>query len=353
MDTAMKRKWLFSLGWINAAVGVVVLIQFAGGQVATANDLLKTLAYSLVYANLTGVLGVLVMGGLVERMMLRKLPLFPAVLLCLAAFVAVGCIASQLLLMWIGFVIPTHFWAAYLRTLRVAMPLAVVFGLGALVHALLQDRVQIAEKQLHEKEVAEERIRKLAAEARLRSLQARIQPHFLFNTLNSISALIAVNPARAEQIVGRLATLLRASLDNSGHSLVPLRQELMMVQSYVDIERARFGDKLRGSVDVPEQFLNANVPPMSLQSLVENAVKHGITPLSSGGEVCVTASTSNGSLRIEVRDSGHGFDLSAVPPGHGIDNLVERLDALFGDKAHLKVFRREAESVVEMVVPLT
>jgi sensor histidine kinase YesM len=349
----MKNKWLFSLAWINAAVGIVVLIQFAGGQLASAHDLLQTLAYSLVYANLTGILGLLVMGGLVERMMLRKLPLFPAVLLCLVAFVAIGCLASQLLLMWIGVVIPTHFWAAYLRTLRVAMPLAVVFGLGALVHALLQERVQTAEKQLHEKEVAEERARKLAAEARLRSLEARIQPHFLFNTLNSISALIAVNPARAEQIVGRLATLLRSSLDNSGRSLIPLRQELAMVQSYVDIERARFGDKLRGSVDVPEGLLDANVPPMSLQSLVENAVKHGITPLNGSGEVCVTASANNGSLRIEVRDSGHGFDLSAVPPGHGIHNLVERLDALFGDRAHLKAFRRDADSVVEMVVPLT
>ena len=85
------------------------------------------------------------------------------------------------------------------------------------------------------------------AEARLRSLESRIHPHFLFNTLNSISSLIAVNPTRAEQIVGRLAALLRASLDNSSHPLIPLQQEMAMVESYIDIERARFGDKLRGS----------------------------------------------------------------------------------------------------------
>jgi sensor histidine kinase YesM len=351
-NAPMKRKWLFSLGWINLAVGLVILIQFASGQIGNSRDFLNTLLYSLVYSNLTGILGVLLMGGLVERMMLRRLPLFPAVLVCLIPFVAVGCLASQLLLMWIGVAAPKHFWTDYLHTLRVAMPLAIVFGLGALVHALLQERIQTIEKHLHEKEVAEERTRKLAAEARLRSLEARIQPHFLFNTLNSISSLIAVNPARAEQIVGRLATLLRASLDNSGQSLIPLRQELAMVQSYVDIERARLGEKLRGSVDVPEALLNANVPPMSVQSLVENAVKHGITPLSAGGEVRVAASTTNGSLRIEVEDSGHGFDLSVVPPGHGINNLVERLDALFGDRARLNAFRRNAGSVVEMVIPL-
>ena len=349
----MKRKWLFSLGWINVAVGVVVLIQFASGQIVSLRGLLNTLAYSLIYANLTGALGVLLMGSLVERMMLRKLPLFPAALLGFVAFTAVGCLASQLLLMWIGLVVPAHFWREYAHTLRVAMPLAVVFGLGALIHALLQERVAATEKKLHEKEMSEERARKLAVEARLRSLESRIQPHFLFNTLNSISALIAVNPARAEQIVGRLATLLRAALDNSMHSLIPLSQELDMVQSYVEIEKARFGDKLLGIVSVPGDLLQAQVPPMSVQTLVENAVKHGITPLNKTGEVRVTVAANNGNLQIEVQDSGSGFDLSVVPPGHGLNNLVERLDALFGDKACLKTSRRADGSVVAMVIPLT
>jgi LytS/YehU family sensor histidine kinase len=233
------------------------------------------------------------------------------------------------------------------------MPLAAVFGLGALVHALLRERVRVAEEKFHEKEAAEERARKLAIEARLCSLESRIHPHFLFNTLNSISALIAVNPERAERIVGRLAGLLRASLDSSNQPLIPLRAELAMVESYVDIEKARFGEKLRGSVDVPDELQDLKVPPMSVQSLVENAVKHGITPKSGGGEVLVSASTENGNLRIEVRDTGPGFDLAAIPAGHGLDNLVGRLDALFGAKARLNVSRRDGQSVVEMVLPRT
>ena len=124
-----------------------------------------------------------------------------------------------------------------------------------------------------------------------------------------------------------------------------------MVESYVDIERVRLGDKLRGSVKVPAELQDARVPPMSVQSLVENAVKHGITPQSAGGEVMVTASTENGGLRIEVRDTGPGFDLAAIPAGHGLDNLVERLDALFGAKARLNVLRRDGYSVVEMILP--
>src|ERR1017187_9956971 len=118
-NAPMKRKWLFSLGWINLAVGLVILIQFASGQIGNSRDFLNTLLYSLVYSNLTGILGVLLMGGLVERMMLRRLPLFPAVLVCLIPFVAVGCLASQLLLMWIGVAAPKHFWTDYLHTLRV------------------------------------------------------------------------------------------------------------------------------------------------------------------------------------------------------------------------------------------
>jgi LytS/YehU family sensor histidine kinase len=90
---------------------------------------------------------------------------------------------------------------------------------------------------------------------------------------------------------------------------------------------------------------------MSVQALVENAVKHGIAPQIGGGEIMVAASTENGSLRIEVRDTGPGFNLTAIPAGHGLDILVERLDALFGAKARLNVFRRDGKSVVEMVLP--
>jgi sensor histidine kinase YesM len=327
------------------------LIQVAGNQISSVRELLHILAYGLVYANLTGVFGVLVMSALVERLAVRKVPLVPVVGVGIIVFTAVGCLLAQTLLMAIGFVVPQNFWLEYVHTLRVALPLAILFGLGAMAYGTLRERVQGMEERLHEKEVTEERMRKLAAEARLRSLESRIHPHFLFNTLNSISSLIAVNPARAEQIVGRLAVLLRASLDTSNQPLIPLRQELAMVESYIDIESVRFGDKLRGSVEVPAELLADEVPPMSVQSLVENAVKHGITPQTNGGEVLVTASAENGSLRIEVRDTGPGFDLAAIPAGHGLDSLVERLDALFGAKARLNVFRKDGYSVVEMVLP--
>lgn len=124
-----------------------------------------------------------------------------------------------------------------------------------------------------------------------------------------------------------------------------------MVEDYVDIERARFGDKLQGRVDVPAELRDAQVPPLSVQSLVENAVKHGIAPQRSGGEVSVSVSAADGRLRIEVSDTGAGFDLTAIPAGHGLDCLVGRLDALFSDRAHVQVSRRDGRCVVEMVLP--
>ena len=346
-----QSRWAFSLFWINLAVGVVCLVQFLSNQFANTGDLLRSVAYSVVYANLTGIIGIVVLGWVAGRLANSRLPLIPIVAAGMLVLTAAGCLLAQTLLMLMGVVVPDHFWREYFYTLRVAMPLAAVFGLGALVHASLRDRAQTAERKLHEKEVAEERARKLATEARLRSLESRIHPHFLFNTLNTISALLAVDPAQAERIVGRLATLLRASLDNSNQPLIPLRQELAMVESYLEIERVRFGDKLRRSVDVPADLLETPVPPLSIQALVDNAVKHGIALKGGNGEIAVTAIRADGSARIEVRDSGPGFDLKAIPAGHGLDNLVERLDALFGSQAKLVVSRRDEHCIVEMVVP--
>jgi sensor histidine kinase YesM len=344
----IKRNWAFSLLWINFAVVLVVLILIAGNRISSGRELLHILVYSLIYANLTGFLGFLILGGLAQKLG-RKPPILPLVGAAILV-ITMGCLLAQTLLMVIGFVVPRQFWLEYLHTLRVATPLGIVFGTGAMVHASLRGQVQKMEEKVREKEVAEERAHKLAAEARLRSLEAQIRPHFLFNTLNSISALIAVNPSRAEQIVERLAALLRASLDTSGQPLIPLQEELAMVESYLDIERARFGDKLRSSIAVPSDLENAKVPPMSVQSLVENAVKYGITP-QSGGEVEVSVTAENGNLRIEIRDTGTGFNLSSVPARHGLDNLVSRLHALFGVKARLNVSRRDGHCVVEMVLP--
>jgi sensor histidine kinase YesM len=343
--------------WMLVAINVslTVLVPLLGWEGNPDRDgaprLLRTWASILVYTNVAAVPAILAGPWVVERLTRRNCPVLVAVLVTIVAFTAIGSLTAQSVLMWAGVAAPEHFWHTYLRTLSAGLLFSIVFGLGAFSYASMWDRLRRTEERLHEKEIAEARAHKLVAEARLRSLESRLQPHFLFNTLNSICALIVVDPARAEVIVGRLAALLRSSLDTTSQSLIPLAQELAIVEHYVDIERARFGDKLRGQVDAPTELGCARVPPLSVQSLVENAVKHGITPQRDGGEVRVSASADNGRLRIEVSDTGAGFDLTAIRAGHGLDSLVGRLDALFGDRAHLRVSRREGRCVVEMVLP--
>jgi LytS/YehU family sensor histidine kinase len=313
--------------------------------------LLHSLAFTFVYANLTSVVAAVILGWLMEKAVARQVSPWKVVIPGILVFTVGGCLLAQTLLAAAGFSVSQDFWLDYYHTLRFSVPLALVFGLGAMTHAMLLARVQAMELALREKQIGEERSQKLAAEARLRSLESWIHPHFLFNTLNSISALIALDPPRAEQTVGRLATLLRASLDSSGNPLIPLHQEMAIVESYLDIERARLGDNLRTRIEMPVDLRETMVPPMSVQSLVENAVKHGITPLSEGGELVVRARADAESVCIEVGDSGPGFDLADLCAGHGLDKLVQRLDALFGDRARLNVARRDAYSVVEMFLP--
>jgi len=350
-----RYKWGFTVAVTNLSVLTVFLVLVAAGQIRTGRDFLYGVGYSLIFANVTALLGTLLLGIALEKLAHRRVPLMPISILGIIIILPLGCLAAQAVLVALRFLPSGHFWFRYLHLLKVATPLGLVFGLGALAYATLRARLETAEQRLHEKELAEERTRKLAAETRLRSLESWIHPHFLFNTLNSISALIAIDPTRAEQIVGRLATLLRASLDSGNHSLIPLRQELVLVESYLDIERVRLGDRLRGRVEIPAALEDVSVPPLSLQSLVENAIKYGITPQPNGGEFLITARTENAagrnSVHIDVRDSGPGFDLASIPAGHGLDKLVERLDALFGGQASLSVFRRDGFSVVEMVVP--
>jgi sensor histidine kinase YesM len=347
-----KRKMLISaLTWPNLAVGLVVLVLALTRQIHDTRALLRTLAYALVYANSVSLFGTLVIGLLATRLSPGKLPLVRIFALCILVIVPLGCLLIQALLVLLGVEGRQNFWPSYFANMRVSLPLATVFALGAFVHSSLRGRLEITEARLQQKELDEQRARQHAVEARLRSLESRIHPHFLFNTLNTISSLIAVNPARAEEIVGRLATLLRTSLDTSDRPLIPLREELQIVHSYLEIETARFGDKLRASLDVAPGLQDTPVPPMSVQTLVENAVKHGITSQPGGGDIRVTASAENASLRIEVSDSGPGFELSAVPADHGLDNLVERLQALFADHARLNASRRDGRCIVEMVVP--
>jgi two-component system sensor histidine kinase AlgZ len=245
--------------------------------------------------------------------------------------------------------------ASFLQILSLATKLAIYLGvLVGIVHAmviLLSEQLSEAQVAVHLKEVETERARKLASEARLASLESHVHPHFLFNTLNTISSLINTSPARAERLIDRIANLLRFSLGNREAGLVPLEHELKVIQDYLEIEKERFGERLRFTIESEPRSLGIQVPPLAVQTLVENAVKHAVAPRRDGAEIRVRTAIADGGLRIAVSDTGPGFPAADSSPGHGLDNLRGRLTVLFGEAEPLEILRQDGWTTVRFRVP--
>ena len=170
------------------------------------------------------------------------------------------------------------------------------------------------------------------SEAKLQSLRMQLHPHFLFNTLNAIATLIHKDPKAADEMIGNLSELLRATLD-TGQQEVSLRQELAFLDRYLEIQQARFGERLRIERRIDTAALGGRVPTLILQPLVENAIRHGIEPQPGTGVVSINAALKEGLLQLEIRDNGQG--LKSGPEGIGLANTRARLQALYGDASRL------------------
>jgi two-component sensor histidine kinase len=227
--------------------------------------------------------------------------------------------------------------------------------LGAAMYTIetLKDRVQATTLQLRTQQLERERALKLAAEARFDSLQSRLQPHFLFNTINSILALLREDAPRAEEMLQRLARLLRFALDSQQAPVVRLSEELRLVTDYLEIEHTRFGDRLRFSIDAPAELGAVEIPAYSLQTLVENSMKHAIAPRREGGAIRIRVTREGDSLVAEVSDDGPGFAGDALRAGHGLDMLEQRLEALYGTEASIEIGSAAKGACVRFRLPMT
>jgi two-component system, LytTR family, sensor kinase len=176
-------------------------------------------------------------------------------------------------------------------------------------------------------------------ETRLRTLEAELHPHFLFNTLHAISTLIHSKPDSADRMISRLSDLLRLTFDRSGSARISLQEELEFLQKYLEIEQTRFQDRLGVNFDIDPETLDAEVPRLILQPLVENAIKHGLSPKPGHGLITITAERRNGSLSLEVRDNGVGLNArtrAQLHEGVGLSNTRDRLDCLYGSAHRLE-----------------
>jgi two-component system sensor histidine kinase LytS len=206
------------------------------------------------------------------------------------------------------------------------------------------DAIRITNER-YARELREQEIEKLATEAELRTLRAQLNPHFLFNALTTIGHLIQAAPPRALDTLMRLTSLLRAVLRSEGE-FTTLGREMEMVAAYLDIEHARFERRLRTTIDVPPRLANLRVPPLVLQPIVENAVKHGILPQREGGEVRVNARLDRADdgasqLILTVSDTGAGVATDELHRGRaagvGLRNVERRLECQYGAAASLTI----------------
>jgi len=285
----------------------------------------------------------------------RRLPsraVWVAHLAALVAIAAVGSLLPMLALVALGYVPARSLPAEWVDPFKISAFFTVLYGTSGTIIAELRARLDKTSLALRTKERDEADARRLAAEAQLASLESRVDPHFFFNTLNSIAALIRHDPAAAERMVEQLATLMRSSLDRTGSPLVPLDEELTVVRHYLDVEQVRFGNRLRYSIDRDGAPGSTLVPRLSLQTLVENSVKYAVSPRREGGELRIAAAAEQDRVRLTVADDGPGFDASSLPLGHGLDLLRSRLAMLFGDDAALEVDSRPGANSVIVRIPL-
>jgi len=215
--------------------------------------------------------------------------------------------------------------------------------------------ITIVVTTLYYRQVRAAELEKSLAQAQLHNLRLQLQPHFLFNTLNTISAVMYEDVATADRMLSRLSDLLRMSLEQGAQQEVTLERELEFLRLYVETMKARFEDRLTVEVDAPAELRDALVPPLVLQPLVENSITHGADPKSSAIAISVRAHRENGTLHMEVRDHGPGLSKSAADAltgGIGLANTAQRLERLYGIAGRLALANAEGGGlVVSLEVP--
>ncbi|MBL8233793.1 MAG: histidine kinase [Bryobacterales bacterium] len=262
---------------------------------------------------------------------------------------AIGSVFAIGVSRWIGLNTSEDFLTSLTHSLVVGLILcSIVLLVEYLWHRQMQAREESRIRALDQ-----ERARRSAAEARWSSLESRLRPHFLFNTLTSIRELMHQDVAQADEILQRFAELLRFSLDANRAVTVPLEEEMRMVSAYLAIEKTRLGSRLNWEQRVAAGTEMASIPSLSILTLAENAIKHSISARRAGGRVAIYAHDEGGAVVVRVEDDGSGFKESALLPGHGLDLLRERLTLLYGAPATLSIRPRTPGVAVEFRVPLT
>ncbi|TGE24837.1 hypothetical protein E5K00_06440 [Hymenobacter aquaticus] len=333
-----KQRWYWGLqliGWTTCALAQLYALTSFGRFLPEPHALTYVLTVSLA-----GLVCTHAYRGLLLRFDLLGRPLSQQA--GLAALALVGITLLIQAVAWLHSALTTHSWHAYSqRTFVVG-----ILAMGRyLVIWLLTYHLFAAGQRLTRTELHQLRVQAALRQAQFETLRAQLNPHFLFNALNSIRALTLLDPDGARAAVTQLADLLRYTLQLEQWPLIPLHEELVAVRDYLALEQVRFGHRLRCRIAVPDEALAWLVPPVMVLTLVENAVKHGIAACPAGGTVSIDATLVAGALTLHVRQPGSLPPAGPAPgAGLGLANTRQRLLALYGPAATLDL--REAPAGV-------
>lgn len=349
-DSYWRDVWKTAL--VNTLIGLgLVTIQFIFGGLPRTPW--RWIAANQIYAHSIGSLA----SFLMPRVAIWVQPLPPVrrwivYITTLVVGAVLGSLIGTVGVVLAGFASWTALAPRLIGSSLIAVIITLVIGIGAYLFESLKGRFEETTLELREKQLQNERAMKLAAEAQFSSLQSRLQPHFLFNTINSVLSLIRDDPAAAETMLQRLSRLLRFALDSHQRSSVTLREELRLVADYLEIEQTRFGSRLRYELALDPALEEMEIPPFSIQTLVENSMKYAVATRREGGRIAVRVEREGARILVEVADDGPGFDAQAITAGHGLDTLIRRLEALHGEGGRLEILPG-AGGRVRLFVPAT
>jgi two-component system, LytTR family, sensor histidine kinase AlgZ len=343
--TQSGRLGLYLLGWIPLTAILGGLLVLAGG-LSFLEATTLSIPLALLYAFLC----------LSSWYLCRAFPVDSARLFATASALAMASIVAASLWLLSG---TTLAWALALlpafETLpdRLARAGPVVFLLGVLLYLLVlaMHYVLDAAEKVRDQERRAADLRTLAREAELQALRERLNPHFLFNSLNSIAALVAERPEEARSMCALLSDFLRTTLGMSERSSIPLREELALAHRYLAVERVRFGDRLTVWENIDASTLDVAVPPLLLQPLVENAVKHGIGARLEGGVLSLVTRRSGGRVFIVVENPADAGAEKPAGTGLGLANVKRRVAAFWGDTGYVGARLCDGRFRVEIELP--
>jgi two-component system LytT family sensor kinase len=297
----------------------------------------QQISYCILWAAATPFVIYLARRFPIERATWRRNLPFHIIVCSLFSF-ALMSVYSITLFMWINWGVKPY---SALNTLRSAIfDFSQAIGIYCLILLIIH---ALSYYRRYQREVlSRSRIQSQLSQAQLQALKMQLHPHFLFNTLHSISALLNEDTDAARSMIARLGDFLRLTLENSGTQEVSLQKEMDFLKCYLEIERIRFQDRLTTLLDVEPQALDAQVPNLILQPIVENAIRHGIAPRSTPGQIEIQAKHFNGMLRIRVRDNGPGLSVNPTikrtnGKGLGLANTRARLEQLYGEAHHFEL----------------